>query len=103
MAEPGVLVEGESARAGLGSYGGVVFLAEQTSFNPLGDNLLAWMLLAFGGAMLIGNVLALVRPPAPDGDAADGAPVRAPLARTVVMIALGLVAAGWALATLLSG
>ncbi len=78
-------------------------LAEQTPFNPLGDDLLAWMLLAFGGAMLIGNVLALVRPPVRDGDPGGGDAPRAPVARTAAMIVLGLVAAGWALATLLSG
>ena len=32
--------------------------------NPLGDDLLAWLVLALGGALLVGNVMAIVRPPA---------------------------------------
>lgn len=63
----------------------------------LGEDLLAWLLLAFGGAMLAGNVLAVVRPP--ERLASEGA--RAPMARSLVMAALGLVATIWALATLL--
>jgi hypothetical protein len=66
----------------------------------LGDDILAWAVLAFGGALAVGSFLALVRPPASrdEGDLAE-----APLARSVVMIAVGLVAAVWALASLLSG
>jgi hypothetical protein len=66
----------------------------------LGDDILAWAVLAFGGALAVGSFLALVRPPArrDEGDLAE-----APLARSVVMIAVGLVAAVWALASLLSG
>ena len=29
----------------------------------LGDDLLAWLVLALGGALLVGNVAAIVRPP----------------------------------------
>ncbi|MFM1791489.1 MAG: hypothetical protein RLZZ526_1816, partial [Actinomycetota bacterium] len=29
----------------------------------LGENLLAWLVLALGGALLFGNVMAIVRPP----------------------------------------
>lgn len=65
----------------------------------LGDDLLAWLLLAFGGAMLVGNVLAVTRPPA--RVAAGG--TRAPVARSLLMAVLGLVATVWALATLISG
>jgi hypothetical protein len=73
-----------------------VFLAEQLF---LGDNLLAWLLLALGGALVVGNGLALVRPPerSRTGDL-DRAPVR----RSVVMIVIGAVAATWALATLVA-
>jgi hypothetical protein len=68
-------------------------------FNPLGDDLLAWMTLAVGGALLLGNVFAIVRPPpAPK----EGELVRAPLARSVVMAAVGLVATVWALASLVA-
>jgi len=63
----------------------------------LGDDLLAWLTLAIGGALAVGTLLALVRPPAaPD----EGDLARPPLARSVVMIAVGLVAAIWGLASL---
>jgi hypothetical protein len=65
----------------------------------LGENLLPLLLLALGGAMVVGNVLALIRPPAA---ARKGELTRAPLGRSVVMIVVGLVATVWALATLLS-
>lgn len=65
----------------------------------LGNDLLAWLVLALGGALLIGNGLALVRPP----DRTDEDQLaRAPIARTIVMMAVGLVATVWALATLTS-
>jgi hypothetical protein len=79
--------------------------------NPLGDNLLAWLVLAFGGAMAVGTLVALVRPPDPPrptpgkrpaGDASSPAR-QIPLARAVVFIAVGGIAAIWALASLLSG
>ncbi len=65
----------------------------------LGQDLLAWLVLAIGGAMAVGSTMALVRPPeAPkEGDLA-----RAPLGRSLVFIAVGLIAAVWALASLLS-
>ena len=66
--------------------------------NPLGDDLLPWALLALGGALAVGTALALVRPPA---DSKDGELSRPPLARSIAMIALGAVAALWALGTLL--
>lgn len=63
----------------------------------LGDDLLKWLVLALGGALFAGNLMALVKPPpAPkDGDLA-----RAPVARSAFMGLLGLVAAIWALASL---
>ena len=65
----------------------------------LGDDLLPWLTLAIGGALAVGTLLALVRPPAnPD----DGDLNRPPLARSVVMIVLGSVAAIWGLASLLT-
>ena len=63
----------------------------------LGEDLLAWLLLALGGALAVGNALALVRPPR---QAREGELARAPVARSVVMAVVGLVAAIWALATL---
>ena len=65
----------------------------------LGDDLLAWLLLAVGGALFIGNVVAIVRPPErPAEDALE----RAPLGRSLVMAGIGLIGAVWGLATLVS-
>lgn len=66
----------------------------------LGENLLAWLVLALGGALAVGNVLALVKPPA--GTASDGRLERAPLGRSLVMAAIGLVAALWGLSSLMA-
>ncbi len=63
----------------------------------LGENLLAWILLALGGALACGNLLAIVRPPR---DPKDGELSRAPVGRSLFMGTLGLIAAIWALATL---
>ena len=66
----------------------------------LGEDLLAYLVLALGAAMAIGSLAALVRPPeAPK----EGELAQAPVARSVVMIALGTLAAVWALASLLAG
>jgi hypothetical protein len=60
---------------------------------------LGWFVLALGGALFTGNLLAVVKPPpAPK----DGDLPRAPLSRSIFMGALGFIAAIWALATLLS-
>lgn len=66
----------------------------------LGDDLLPLLVLALGAAMAVGNGLALVRPPE---EPREGELGRAPAARSVVMIAIGLVAAVWALVSLVSG
>ena len=66
----------------------------------LGDDLLAWLVLALGGALCVGNLLALVRPPERPR---DGEMARAPVARSLVMAAVGGIAAVWALASMLSG
>lgn len=66
----------------------------------LGDDLLAWLLLALGAALVFGNGLALVRPP-PERRDEDDLP-RAPVGRSVLMLVIGLLAAIWALATLTS-
>lgn len=65
----------------------------------LGDDLLPWMVLAFGGALALGTGLALVRP---RYDPAGDLMAKPPLGRSLVMIAIGLVAALWALASLVS-
>lgn len=66
----------------------------------LGEDLLAWLVLAIGGALAVGTALALFRPPeAPR----EGDLERPPLARSVVMIVIGGSAALWAFASLLAG
>jgi len=64
----------------------------------LGEDILAWLVLAFGGAMFVGNVLALVRPPQRQADTGELAV--APKTRTIIMAIVGLVAALWALVSL---
>ncbi len=67
----------------------------------LGDDLLQWLVLALGGALFFGNVVALVRPPSQQLE--EGALERAPLFRSLLYAGLGLIAAIWALATLVAG
>jgi len=67
----------------------------------LGEDLLAWLTLAFGGALFVGNTLALFKPPAKQLDEANLE--RAPVLRSVIYAGIGLVAAVWALASLVSG
>ena len=67
----------------------------------LGQDILGYLVLALGSAMCVGNVMALVKPPAKRRDDADLE--RAPIARSVAMAAVGLVAALWALASLIGG
>ncbi|MBW8825824.1 MAG: hypothetical protein JF603_05680 [Acidobacteria bacterium] len=66
----------------------------------LGDDLLPLLLLAFGAAMAVGNGLALLRPPA---GRKEGDLDRPPVGRSLAYVALGLLAAVWALASLLAG
>ncbi len=67
----------------------------------LGEDLLAWLVLAFGGALFVGNTLAIVKPPARQLDEANLE--RAPVVRSAVYAGIGFVAAIWALASLVSG
>ena len=69
-----------------------------------GTDLIRLLVLAFGGALVVGNVLALVRPPSRQSAAArrDGQLDRPPLSRSVVMISIGAIAVIWALASLAS-
>ncbi len=67
----------------------------------LGDNLLTLLLLAMGGALAFGTIAALVRPP--DARKGTGDLDRPPVARSLVMIAIGLVATVWAIASLIAG
>ncbi|MCZ7627995.1 MAG: hypothetical protein M5U19_02365 [Microthrixaceae bacterium] len=74
----------------------------------LGEDFFPWMILAFGAAMVVGNVLALARPPRPssddpdDSDSRSDSPQRPPVLRSSVMILVGLAASAWSLATLLA-
>lgn len=65
----------------------------------LGEDLLAWIVIALGGAMFTGNVAALVRPPKNRRDANDL--IKAPVVRSVVMATIGAIAALWAFVSLL--
>ncbi|MGH9222893.1 MAG: hypothetical protein ACRD2W_03620 [Acidimicrobiales bacterium] len=66
----------------------------------LGDDLLPLLVLALGAALVVGNGLALVRPPR---QARPGELSRAPVGRSLVMLVVGLLAAVWALASLIAG
>lgn len=68
----------------------------------LGEDLLPYLVLALGGALVAGNLAAIVRPPT-DASRHDGDLERAPVARSVAMAVIGLIAAIWALASLLDG
>jgi len=66
----------------------------------LGDDLLLWLMLALGGALFAGNVMALVRPPAQPRNDADL--VEAPRSRSILMAAIGFVVGIAALAALVA-
>jgi hypothetical protein len=78
----------------------VQFLAASDSGAFLGDDLLPFLVLAFGAALVAGNIAAIVRPPATARK--DGDLERAPIARSMVMATIGLVAALWALVSLIA-
>ena len=64
----------------------------------LGEDILAWLVIALGGAMFAGNIAALIRPPKQRSDANDL--TKAPVLRSVVMATIGAIAALWALVSL---
>lgn len=78
-----------------GTLGGVIAEA-----LLLGDDLLVWILLAMGGALMAGNVMALVRPPVAPRD--DGDLEQAPRGRSILMAAIGLIVFVAALAALVN-
>lgn len=67
----------------------------------LGDDLLAFLALALGGALFAGNLLAVVKPP--ERQREEGNLDQAPVGRSLLYAGLGFVVAIWALATLLTG
>ncbi len=76
-----------------------MLLAAETGLL-LGDDLIVWILLALGGAMFVGNVMALVRPP--ESPRHEGDLERAPRGRSVAMAVVGFVVAVAALAALVT-
>ena len=66
-------------------------------------SLLQLLVLAFAGALVVGNVLALVRPPVRrvPGDKL-GPPTKPPMTRSVVMITIGMVVVIWVIASITS-
>lgn len=67
----------------------------------LGENLIVYLVLALGGALAFGNFFALIKPPQQGRTETDLE--KAPVVRSVVMGLVGLVAAIWAIASLISG
>jgi hypothetical protein len=65
----------------------------------LGKDLIVWLLLALGGALFAGNVMALVRPPTAPRN--EGDLRQAPRSRSIGMAAIGLVVAVAALGALI--
>ncbi len=78
-------------------------LAADDSFTPfLGDDLIVYLVLAMGAALVAGNVAALIRPPQRAARDDEGRLERAPVVRSMIMAGIGLVAAIWALLSLLA-
>lgn len=78
----------------------MALLAEE-SFTPfLGDDLLVYLVLAMGAALVAGNLAAILRPP--ERARGEGDLEQAPVTRSLVMAGIGLVAALWALVSLLA-
>jgi hypothetical protein len=77
----------------------------------LGDNLIVYLVLALGGALAVGNIAALVRPPKAqsekpntqsDENESEGTDLdKAPVVRSLVMAIIGATAAVWSIASLL--
>lgn len=66
----------------------------------LGEDLIAWLTFALGAAMVVGNGLALFRPPATKRNNDDLE--QAPIGRAVAYMIVGAVAGIWGFATLIS-
>ena len=66
----------------------------------LGENLLVLLALAFGGALAVGNFVALVNT---RGAPKDSDYERPPLGRSIVMIIIGLTVSVWAIGSLIAG
>jgi hypothetical protein len=66
------------------------------------DDVLRELLVAVGGALFVGNLLALVRRRRPVPDDAPEDLERAPASRTVLYMVVGLVVMVWGIASLLA-
>lgn len=66
----------------------------------LGEDLLAYLVLAIGGAMAVGSIMAIVRPPE---EVREGDLEAAPVGRSIAFAVVGAVGAVWALASLVAG
>ena len=66
----------------------------------LGEDLLAYLVLAIGGAMAVGSIMAIVRPP---DEVREGDLEAAPVGRSIAFAVVGAVGAIWALASLVAG
>ena len=64
----------------------------------LGENLIVYLVLAFGGALAVGNFLALISTKEASKDSDFERP---PLFRSIVMILIGVIAAIWAIISLI--
>ena len=64
-----------------------------------GDNILPSLVLALGGALAVGTLFALVKPPT---NPKDGSLNKPPLKRSLVQIAIGAFASLWALVSMLT-
>ncbi len=74
----------------------------------LGDNIIVYLVLALGGALAVGNVAALVRPPSNEkksdtkkDDEENTDLAKAPVVRSLIMAIIGATAAVWAIASLI--
>lgn len=65
----------------------------------LGEDLLAYLVLAIGGAMAVGSIVAIVRPPE---EVREGDLEAAPVGRSIAFAVIGAIGAIWALASLLT-
>lgn len=73
----------------------------------LGDNIIVYLVLALGGALAVGNVAAIVKPPQKNNtptvkdDESESTDLdKAPVARSLIMAIIGATAAVWAIASL---
>ena len=66
----------------------------------LGQDLLAYLVLAIGGAMAVGSIAAIVKPPTARN---EGDLEQAPMVRSIAFAVVGAIGAIWALASLVTG